>query len=79
MNEEDNCIEVEVTVNLNEKMIYLYEEDGSGCKYPYGNMKELGEIFKRYIEDALYARNINKELENDKKQICNLNKDEEEI
>lgn len=77
MNEENDCIEVNVTVDLSEKMIYLGEENSSGCKYPYNNTQELGEIFKNYIEDALGERADNNELEIDNK-VCDLNKDDEE-
>lgn len=49
-NEDDKeIIECLITIDPNEKMIYLDEINCSGCKYSYKNLKDLIDNIKFYF------------------------------
>ena len=44
-------VEFEFYEENGKKMVWLGEENGSGCKYEYKNSHELNEIIQRFVND----------------------------
>lgn len=68
MNNEDDekaIVECFITIDPNEKMIYLNEYNCSGCKYPYKNLKDLIENIKFYF--GFYHEDLFKKRKNNRK------------
>ena len=65
----ENEIELQISIVPKDNMFYIYEECGSGCKYPYENLDKLGNIFQEYVDNYVKVR-VNEnteegEIEND--------------
>ena len=68
MNNEDDekaIVECFITIDPNEKMIYLNEDNCSGCKYPYKNLKDLIGNIKFYF--GFYHEDLFKKRKNKRK------------
>lgn len=64
MEEDEELLEgiiLEIEIVSGEKMIYISEENTSGCKYPYNNLDEAGQIFQEYINDYVKNRTTSNE------------------
>lgn len=53
------------SIDLKEKVIYINEESGSGAKYQYENIDDIGENIKFYLENY-YQEKINYTEEKEK-------------
>ncbi len=64
MEENEESLEgvmIEIEIVPREKMIYISEENSSGCKYPYDSLDEAGQIFQEYINDYVKNRTTSNE------------------
>lgn len=73
-------LNISMTIDVKNKMLYIEEENSSGAEYKYNNVKDLEDRIEFYLEHY-YLKEI--EYENNKEKINNtLNnelEDEEEI
>lgn len=46
----ENEINLNITIDENKKMIYIYEESSSGCKYTYNNVNDISNKIKHYLK-----------------------------
>lgn len=69
-------LNIAMTIDVKNKILYIGEENSSGVKYKYNNVKDLEDKIKFYLE-YYYLQEI--EYGNDKKGINNELEDEEEI
>lgn len=57
-----------ITINTKEKMLYIGQEDGSGAQYPYSNIDNLADKIKFYLEN--YTSKEIEENELEEPDIC---------
>ncbi len=52
---EKKELNINMQIDLNEKKLYIGEEDASGAKYDYKNINDLADRIKFYLENYYSA------------------------